>query len=99
MNAPVFKPDTFVSYLCGSAMMTLAEKVRDESAIAVAESVGRYFITRLNGWVDEWRSCVSAPRPKTMTAFITRALSLAAYLARLWQWNRNDEYLEWHSAA
>jgi hypothetical protein len=94
MNAPVFKPDTFVSYLAGSAMMTLAEKVRDESAIAVAESVGRYFITRLNRSVDEPEELCFSTSPDDHDRIYHKSALVGSFLARLWQWNRNDEYLE-----
>lgn len=94
LNAPVFKPDTFVSYLCGSAMMTLAEKVRDESAVAVAESVGRYFITRLNRSVDESDEMCFSTSPDDQEKIFHKSALVGSFLARLWQWNRNDEYLE-----
>jgi hypothetical protein len=94
MNAPVFKPDTFVSYLCGSAMMTLAEKVGDESATAVAESVGRYFVTKLNRSIDEPEQLCFSTSPKDNERIYHKSALVGSFLARLWQGNRNDEYLE-----
>ncbi|HEY3927833.1 MAG TPA: hypothetical protein VGL89_05635 [Candidatus Koribacter sp.] len=94
LDAPVFKPDTFVSYLAGSAMMTLAERVHDESAITVAESVGRYFITRLNRSVDEAEELCFSTSPDDHERVYHKSALVASYLARLWKWNKNDEYLE-----
>ncbi len=94
LNAPVFWPDCYVSYLAGSAMMTLAEKVRDDSAIKVAESVGRYFITRLNRSVDEAEELCFSSSPDDQDRIYHKTALVGSFLARLWQWNRNDEYLE-----
>lgn len=94
LNAPVFKPDTYVSYLCGCALLTLAEKVRDQSAFAVAESVGRYFITRLNRSVDEPEELCFSTSPDDHDRIYHKSALVGSYLARLWQKNHNDEYLE-----
>lgn len=94
LNAPVFKPDTYVSYLCGTAMLTLAEKAHDDAAFAVAESVGRYFITRLNRSVDEADELCFSTSPGDQERIFHKSALVGSYLARLWARNKNDEYLE-----
>lgn len=94
LNAPVFQPDSLVTYLCGSAMLALAEKAHDESALPVAESVGRYFITRLNRSVDEADELCFSASPDDQERIYHKSALVGSYLARLWALNQNDEYLE-----
>jgi hypothetical protein len=94
LNAPVFKPDCFVTYLVASAFMTLAEKVHDDSALKVAESVGRYFITRLHRSVDEAEELCFSTSPDDQDRVYHKNALVGSFLARLWQSNQNDEYLE-----
>ncbi len=91
-----FKPNAFTSYLCGTALLNVAEKIRDEapSALEQASSVARFFITRLNRTVDEPGELCFSSTPENSTRVFHGSALVGSFLARLWLWTRNDEHLE-----
>ncbi len=91
-----FAPDAVTSCLCGLALLNAAGRLREGAASLVeqAGSVARFLLTRLNRTVDRPDEICFSSTPESSTQVFYVSAMVGGFIARLWQWNRNDEYLE-----
>ena len=89
---PSFTPNAIATVFCGSALLDMAE-AGDQEAGEMAESAGRFLVTRLNRPVDtELDLCFSYTPWNRSRIFNSSALT-AAFLTRLAMERGRDEYL------
>jgi hypothetical protein len=89
-----FSPNAIATYFCGTAFLDVAETFGDPEAQVIANSVGKFFIARLNRSVDlEDQVCFSYTPGDRALIYNASAL-VGAFLARLGHQSKNDEYSE-----
>lgn len=88
-----FSPNSIATYFCGSALLDFAEVFGDGEAKKIAESVGTFFIRRLNRSVDLENEVCFSYTPVNRTIIYNSSALVAAFLARLASLSANHEYL------
>lgn len=91
---PAFSPNCIASYFCGEALLDMAEVFGDRDAAEMAESVGRFIVTRLNRSVDTPEHLCISYTPADETRIYNSSALAGAYLARLASHGFNAEYLD-----
>ncbi len=90
---PKFGPNCIATYFCASALLDAADKFGLEEAAEMAESAGRFIVTRLNRSLDtEQYLCISYT-PQNRTLIYNNSALAAQLLARLGVRSGNSEYL------
>ncbi len=89
---PAFSPNCIATYFCGTALLDLAETMRDDEARAMAESVGRFIATRLPRSVDTEKDLCISYVPDDRTLIFNNSALAGAFLARLWKLGGPAEY-------
>jgi hypothetical protein len=90
---PAFSPNCIASYFCGDALLDMAESCGDVEAAQMAESVGRFIVTRLNRSVDTADRLCFSYTPSDRTLIYNNSALAGAYLARLASRRNNADYL------
>jgi hypothetical protein len=90
---PAFSPNAIASYFCGCGLLDLAETFGDGEAQAMAESVGQFFIRRLNRSLDLGNQVCFSYTPADRTVIYNSSALVGAFLARLGRQCGNPDYL------
>jgi hypothetical protein len=88
-----FSPNAIATYFCGTAFLDAAETFGDLEAQAIADSVGKFFITRLNRSVDLKDQVCFSYTPGDRTLIYNASALVGSFLARLGYRGKNAEYL------
>lgn len=89
---PAFSPNCIASYFCGQALLDMAETFSDREALDMAESVGRFIVSRLNHSIDTPTHLCFSYTPVDHTLIYNNSALAGAYLARLACRRTNAEY-------
>jgi hypothetical protein len=89
---PAFSPNCIASYFCGEALLDMADDFNDREAGQMAESVGRFLVTRLNRSVDTPEHLCFSYTPSDLTLIYNNSALAGAYLARLADRRSNMDY-------
>ncbi len=90
---PAFSPNCIATYFCGQALLEMAEVFDDREAAAMAESAGRFLVTRLQRSVDTSEHLCFSYTPMDRTLIYNNSALAGAYLARLASQRSNPKYL------
>ena len=90
---PAFQPNAIATIFCGNALLDMAER-GDSGAGQMAESAGRFIVTRLNRSVDTATDLCFSYTPWDRTRIYNSSALAAAFLARLSVYQQNSGYLE-----
>ncbi len=89
---PAFTPNAIATAACGEALLDLWEVSHDTQALAMARSVGRFLLTRLNRSVDLRDQLCFSYTPSSLTRILNSSALCCAYLARLSALTQSEEY-------
>jgi hypothetical protein len=89
-----FSPNAIATYFCGCAFLDFAETFADDHARSIAESVGEFFVKRLNRSVERGDQLCFSYTPTNRSVIYNASALVGAYLARLAGQNGNPEYSE-----
>lgn len=90
---PAFSPNCIASYFCGQALLDMADVFDDQEAAGMAESTGRFIVSRLNRSVDTKAELCFSYTPNDRTLIYNNSALAAAYLAELAVRTGNNGYL------
>ena len=89
---PAFSPNSIATCFCAHALLDMAETFGDDEAREMAQSVGRFLVTRLNRPVDTRRHLCFSYTPRDQMKVYNASVHVGALLARLA--SHEPEYLE-----
>jgi hypothetical protein len=90
---PAFSPNAVTTFFCADALLDMAELLDDWEALEMAESAGRFFVTRLNRSVDRRNEVCFSYTPGDRTRIFNSSALVSAFLTRLWATTGLEEYL------
>jgi len=90
---PAFSPNSIATYFCGSAFLDFVEVFRDQQAWTIGQSVGEFFVRRLNRSVDLRDEVCFSYTPTDRTVIYNSNALVGSYLARLGHLCHNLEYI------
>jgi len=80
---PAFSPNAVTTFFCAEALLDMAELFEDQEAMEMAQSAGRFFVTRLNHSVDRREELCFSYTPGDHTRIYNSTALVSAYLTRL----------------
>lgn len=90
---PAYSPNAIATYFCGGSLLDFWETCGDEEAGQIAESVGEFFVARLNRSIDREDQVCFSYTPSNRTVIYNSSALVGSFLARLGGKQGNDEYL------
>lgn len=90
---PAFSPNSIASYFCGMAMLEMAEAFGDSEALEIAESVARFFVSRLNRSIESESAVCFSYTPNDRTLIYNSSALVGVFLARVGKLLGIAEYL------
>jgi hypothetical protein len=90
---PAFSPNAVTTFFCADALLDLAELFEDWEALEMAQSAGRFFVTRLNRPVDRRDEVCFSYTPGDQTRIYNSSALVSSFLTRLWASTGIELYL------
>ena len=90
---PAFSPNCIASYFCGTAMLEMGEAFGDSEALEIAESVARFFVSRLNRSLESENAVCFSYTPNDKTLIYNNSVLAGVFLARLGKLRDKKDYL------
>jgi hypothetical protein len=90
---PAFSPNAVTTFFCAEALLDMAELFKDQEALEMAQSAGRFFVTRLNRSVDSQDELCFSYTPGDQTRIYNSTALVSAFLTRLAAKTGVEEYL------
>jgi hypothetical protein len=78
-----FAPNAIATYFCGAAMLRLYDLLRNPEDLAIAQSVGRFFATRLNRSFASTAELCFSYTPDDRTVIYNSSALVGSFLARI----------------
>jgi hypothetical protein len=89
-----FSPNAIATYFCGCGLLDVAQTFGDAEARTLAESVGEFFVKRLNRSVDSADQVCFSYTPSDRTIIYNSSALVGAFLARLSHASANVHYAD-----